>query len=173
MTSPREPRDIGVGPKPPRVRPTLALPEGVEAGLIGAISVALVYLLRDLTVGHALQTPGVLGTLLIEGAGTGVSNDPSAGAAAAFHCVHFAAWMVFGFLASAAVRRVEAGRWPVRMIWAGIGAAVVLTVSFDSWASAAGLPRVHLWAGALVGFGFMGAYLVWLHPDAAQDRKSS
>jgi hypothetical protein len=173
MSSPPESHDTGVGPKLPRVRPTLALPEGVEAGLIGGITVALVYLLRDLSVGNALQTPGVLGTLLIEGAGTGVSNDPSAGAAAAFHCIHFAAWIVFGFLASAAVRRVEAGLWPLRMIWAGIAAAVVLTLSFDSWASASGLPRTHLWAGALVGFGFMGAYLVWLHPEVAQDRKNS
>lgn len=168
MTSPPDANDTGIGPKLPRVRPSLALPEGIEAGLIGGFSVALVYLVRDLTVGNALQTPGVLGTLLLEGATTGVSNDPSAGAAAAFHCAHFAVWMAIGLLASAGVRQVEASRWPLGLMWAAIGVAVVLTVSFDSWASASGLPRVHLWAGALVGLGFMGAYLIWLHPDLAQ-----
>ena len=173
MTSPPDSRDTGVGPKAPRVRPTLALPEGVEAGLIGGFTVGLVYLVRDLSVGHAFQTPGLLGTLLLEGAATGVSNDPSAGAAAAFNCIHFAVWMVFGFMASAAVRQVEAGRWSVGTIWAGVAAVVVLTASFDSWAAASGLPRVHLWAGALVGFGFMGAYLAWLHPDAGKARKNS
>jgi phosphoglycerol transferase MdoB-like AlkP superfamily enzyme len=168
MTSSQDANDPGIGPKLPRVRPTLALPEGIEAGLIGAISVALVYLVRDLTVGNALHTPGVLGTLLFDGETTGASNDPSAGAAAAFHCVHFAIWMVIGLLAAAGVRQVEASRWPLGLMWVAIAVAVVLTVSFDSWASASGLPRVHLWAGALVGFGFMGAYLVWLHPDIAQ-----
>ena len=157
--------DSGVGPKPPRVRPTLALPEGLEAGLIGAFAVALVYLARDLTLGDPLYTPGVLGTLLLEGEGTGVSRDPSAGAAPAYHIIHFVLWIVFGFLASGAVRRIESGAWPRRILWAGVGVALVLTLMFDSWAAASGLPRFHLWAGALVGFGFMGAYLVWLHPE--------
>lgn len=168
MSSPPDPLDSGVGPKPPWVRPSLALPEGIEAGLIGAFSVALVYLLRDLSVGDPFHTPGVLGTLLLDGAGTGVSNDPSAGAAGAFHCVHFAVWMVIGLLASAGVRLVEASRFPLGLMWASIGVAVVLAVSFDSWAAASGLPRVHLWAGSLVGLGFMGSYLIWLHPDLAR-----
>lgn len=168
MTSPPPSHDTGVGPKPPRVRPSLALPEGIEAGLIGGLSVALVYLLRDLTVGDPLHTPGVLGTLLVEGSGTGVSNDPSLGAAAAYNLVHFSVWMVIGLVASFGVRQVEASRWPLGLMWISIGASVVLALSFDSWASASGLPRVHLWAGSLVGLGFMGAYLVWLHPDLAQ-----
>jgi hypothetical protein len=169
MTSPPDAKDSGVGPKPPRVRPSLALPEGIEAGLIGGFSVALVYLLRDLTAGASpVHTPGVLGTLLIEGAGTGVSNDPSAGAAAAYNLVHFAVWMGIGLLASYGVRQVESSRFPLGLMWAAIAAAVVLALSFDSWASDSGLPRVHLWAGSLVGLGFMGAYLVWLHPDIAQ-----
>jgi len=170
MASESPPPSRETGPKPPQVRPSLALPEGIEAGLIGAFTVALVYLARDLTTGNALHTPGMLGTLLIDGASTGASNDPSAGAAAAFHCIHFTAWMVMGLLASAGVRRVEAGRWPIGMMWVAVAVAVVLTISFDSWASASGLPSVHLWAGAMVGFGFMGAYLIWLHPELAQGR---
>jgi hypothetical protein len=158
------------GPKPPKVRPSLALPEGIEAGLVAAFSVALVYLVRDLSVGDALYTPGVLGTLLIEGARTGISADPSAGAAAAFHLIHFAVWVTIGLLASAGVRQVEAGRWHASMLGVAVALAVVLTVSFDSWAAASGLPHTHLWAGAMVGFGFMGCYLLWLHPDLLQDR---
>ncbi|MGI9590037.1 MAG: hypothetical protein ACR2P8_01615 [Myxococcota bacterium] len=169
MTSESKTPSREYGPKPPRVRPSLALPEGIEAGLIGGFSVALIYLIRDLSVGDPLFTPGVLGTLLIEGAATGVSRDPSAGAAAAFHLIHFSAWMVLGLLATFGVRQVEAGSWHVGTIGVGVAVAVVLTVSFDSWAAAAGLPNVHLWAGAMVGFGFMGCYLLWLHPDLAQN----
>lgn len=165
--------DSGVGPKPPRVRPTLALPEGVEAGLIGGFSVAIVYLIRDISIGNAMHTPGVLGTLLLEGSSTGVSNDPSLGAAAVYHCIHFTVWMALGFVASAAFRMVERGAWPARMLLVGLAVAVVLTVSFDSWAAAAGLPRFHLWAGALVGFGFMGAYLAWLHPEVLGPSRES
>ena len=45
----------------------LALPEGVEVGLIGALAVVAVYLVHDLTTSDWLYTPTVLGTLLRSG----------------------------------------------------------------------------------------------------------
>jgi hypothetical protein len=43
------------------------LPEGLEAGLVGAFAVVAVYLMRDVATGEPLNTPSVLGTLLFEG----------------------------------------------------------------------------------------------------------
>ena len=87
----------------------LALPEGVEVGLIGALAVVAVYVAHDLTTGDWLYTPTVLGTLLYAGpdAASMVVADPSAaepGVAALYSFVHFGAWMIAGFIASALVK---------------------------------------------------------------------
>ena len=147
----------------------LALPEGIEVGLIGALAVVAVYLVHDLTTPDWLFTPTVLGTLLFAGrdAASMVVADPTAaepGVAAIFHFVHFGAWMIAGFVASALVKLAER-RPEMRFLpLFAFATLIVLFFALDADVDATGIGRLHLWAGGLAGALATAAYLLWRHP---------
>ena len=148
----------------------LALPEGVEVGLIGALAVVAVYLVHDLTTSDWLYTPTVLGTLLLFGPDMAsmVVADPAAaepGVAALYSFVHFGAWMVVGFVASALMKLAE--RRPEMRFLPLLSFATLIAFFFalDSEVDATGIGRLHLWAGGLAGAFSIAAYLLWRHPS--------
>jgi hypothetical protein len=147
----------------------LVLPEGVEAGLIGAVAVAAVYLVHDLTTSDWLFTPTVLGTLLYAGpdAASMVVGDPAAaepGVAALYHFVHFAAWMIAGFAASALVKLAER-RPEMRFLpLLALASLIAFFFALDADVDATGIGRLHLWVGGLSGALATTAYLLWRHP---------
>jgi hypothetical protein len=147
----------------------LALPEGVEAGLVGAFAVVAVYLLHDLTTSSWLYTPTVLGTLLYDGrdAAGMVVADPTAaepGVAAIYHVVHFVLWLAAGFTASALVGLAE--RRPALRFIPVLAFFTLIAFFFalDGEVYATGIGRLHLWAGGLAGAIAIAGYLVWRHP---------
>jgi hypothetical protein len=165
MTGPLQTADPGS-----RQESDLALPEGIEVGLIGAFAVVAVYLAHDLTTGDWLYTPTVLGTLLHAGpdAASMVVADPAAaepGVAALYSFAHFGAWMVAGFVASAlmklAVRRPEMRFLPLL----AFATLIAFFFALDSEVDATGIGRLHLWAGGLAGALSIAAYLLWRHPS--------
>src|SRR5882757_3061805 len=81
---------------------TSVLTEGIAAGFLGATGVALWFLGVDLAAGHPLQTPSVLGGVLLRVLGGADNLGPLAGAAL-YTPFHFAAFLVIGIVASALV----------------------------------------------------------------------
>ena len=156
----------------------LTLPEGLEAGLVGALAVVAVYVVHDLTTPDWLYTPTVLGTLLYSGpdAASMVAADTTAaepGVAALYHGVHFALWIAAGFAASALARRAE--RRPVfrfLLLFAFV-ALIAFFFALDSEVDATGIGTLHLWAGGLAGALAIGAYLLWRHPAVIHSARAS
>jgi hypothetical protein len=148
-----------------RLRSPLVLPEGIEAGLVGAVSVAAVFFVHDVWIGEPLRTPSVLGTLLMSGAAAARTQAPVAGAAALYHAFHFLAWTALGFAGSALMVHAERTRahWlpPVAALLALVPLGVL-----DVFVRDAQLERMHLWLGGLTGIVAMGVFLAWRHPGA-------
>jgi hypothetical protein len=151
-----------------RLRSPLVLPEGIEAGLVGALGVAGVYFARDLWMGDPVHTPALLGTLLLSGAEAARSQSLAAGAAPLYHTLHFLAWIALGFAGSALMGYAERARVRWLPAVAAIAALVPLGV-LDVLVRNAQIERLHLWVGGLVGIAAMGGFLVWRHPGAVGD----
>ena len=157
--------------RPPRswLVPGLVFPEGLEAGLLGGFVVVAVYLLRDAWIGALMHTPSVLGIFLLEGVEAARVVRTDATAAVAYHLVHFAAWTVAGFVASALVRRAVERRELAWLPLAGLALAMLALVVIDGVVIETRLARPHLWAGGVSGLAAMGAFLFWLHPEALRN----
>jgi hypothetical protein len=156
----------------------LTLPEGLEAGLIGALAVVAVYVVHDLTTPDWLYTPTVLGTLLVSGpdAASMVAADTTAaepGVAALYHALHFALWIAAGFAASALMKLAE--RRPGLRVLPLLAFAALIGSFFalDSVVDATGIGTLHLWAGGLAGALAIGAYLLWRHPGVIASARAS
>lgn len=157
---------------PTRRETDLVVPEGLEAGLLGGLAVACVYLLGDLAAGDWLRTPRLLGAWMLGDAGSATAAE-STGYAAVFHGVHFAGWTLLGFATSALVSLAERRALRLRLAFAlaavGLGAA---TWALDRW-----LPELPggapLWVGGLVGSVTLLAFLAVRHPAVVRRRDRS
>lgn len=74
------------------------LKEGVVAGLLGAVAVALWFLLLDLINGRPLLTPSVLGQVLLLGRTVPETGTIHAGAVALYTVFHFTAFILFAMV---------------------------------------------------------------------------
>lgn len=146
----------------------MVLPEGAEVGLIGGLAVVVMFLARDLTAGHWLHTPSVLGTLLFYGPEAAREVVSAPGIAAVYNLIHFALWMVMGVVAVAAVKRAEAEPRMRFLPWAVLLGMLVVFIVLDVWVRETGLGRTHLWSGGVVAVTTVAALLVWRHPDAVR-----
>lgn len=70
--------------------------EGTDSGFLGAIAVAVWFLLLDVIRGVPLLTPSVLGQVLLFGEAQPVMDHAVFGAVLAYTVVHFAAFVAFG-----------------------------------------------------------------------------
>ena len=154
---------------PERRESDLVLPEGLEAGVVGGISVVAVYLIPDMLSGDWIRTPAELGGVLLGLSPQDVPGERG-GLVAIYTLVHFAAWAIAGFAGRAlmrlAQRRPELRRVPPTVF----GVWLVASVMADLWIAGHGLPVSHLWAGSLVGGCTFAAFLIWRHPDALRER---
>lgn len=81
--------------------------EGLIAGLLGALVVALFYLVVDLMRGMAFQTPSVLGEVLVLRRPDPTLAAVDAAAVAMYTGVHLLAFLAFGLFLTALVTRAE------------------------------------------------------------------
>jgi hypothetical protein len=81
--------------------------EGLIAGVLGAAVVALYYLGVDLTRGLALQTPSVLGEVLVMRRPDPTMDAVNTSAVMVYSGVHLLAFVAFGLLLTALVTRAE------------------------------------------------------------------
>lgn len=81
--------------------------EGIVAGLIGAVTVAIWFLIIDTLVREPLYTPAALGTVLFQGGGAPSDVVISAGPVIGYTLVHFAFFILFGVVLSGLIDQVE------------------------------------------------------------------
>jgi hypothetical protein len=149
-------------------RPFLA--EGTVAGLIGAVTIALWFLVVDTIRGRPLYTPSLLGTALFRGAGAVGSPETHAvllPMVVLFTLAHGLAFIVIGLIAVHLVRLAEKN--------ANYGFGVILFLVFFlsgfffvSMVFEADLLRALTWpavlAGNLLAVTAMGVYIARHHP---------
>jgi hypothetical protein len=155
-----------------RARSSLVLPEWIEAGLLGGLAVAAVFLVRDALLGEPLHTPSVLGVLLFQGVEAARATTSAPGAAVAYHAIHFSVWVLIGLVGAQVVRRAEdePGLWWLPL--ASLAVAVLVLVGLEGWVRETGLTRPRLWLGGLAGLAALGGFLLWRHPGALRRRAS-
>jgi hypothetical protein len=81
--------------------------DGVVAGLLGAATVAVWFLLFDVFEGVPLQTPTVLWRGLVRGAATAAPLTPAIGPVLGYTVVHVLAFVLFGIIAAWLVAGAE------------------------------------------------------------------
>ncbi len=86
-----------------KYKPQNALLEGSTAGMLGALAVAFWFLIIDLGRGGMFTTPALLDGLLLHGGAVPASLR----SAAEYSVVHFAAFVLFGVIASRLLKTSE------------------------------------------------------------------
>lgn len=141
--------------------------EGLFAGLIGAISVAIWFLVLDLVRGQVLFTPAALGSAVLYGARGVAAVQITAATVLGYTVLHVAAFLMLGFLASTLA--VAAERRP-ELILGLVLLFVVLEAAFIGFVAIAAnwlLGALEWWTIAvanLIAAAAMGAYLWNEHP---------
>ena len=141
------------------------LSRGLMTGLIGAVVVAVWFLLIDLAGGHAFRTPAALGSALLVG-----SNQEMAvsfAVVAAYTIVHLFAFAIAGVTFVVIAEQVE--RSPSFLLLAVLTAIVLEAVVVTSLALGAQwvLGTLGIWSvfvGNLLAVGSMGWYVWQTHP---------
>jgi hypothetical protein len=74
--------------------------EGITTGLIGAVIVAVWFLVADLIAGHPFRTPALLGAIIFNGMAAPSSVSVTAALVLGYTALHFFAFIMFGIAAS-------------------------------------------------------------------------
>ena len=141
--------------------------EGLIAGAIGGIAVALWFLAIDVTQGRVLFTPAALGSAVFIGARSAAEVQITAPMVLGYSVIHIGAFLVAGFVASALIS--EAEKDPPMLL-----GLILLFVTFEvlffgliaimaSWL----LGSIKWWTilvANLIAAGAMGFYLWREHP---------
>jgi len=140
-----------------------AVREGLLAGVLGAVAVALLYAAVDLWQGVPLRTPAALHALALRGVEAAQGVQPSAGPVLAFTALHVAVWSLAG--TGASILAAVSDAHP-RSAWMAGAALVAAFASTLTVAGAAELPQLalSLWSGTLLGSAVLAGTLLWRHP---------
>jgi ABC-type Mn2+/Zn2+ transport system permease subunit len=142
--------------------------EGIVAGLLGGLIVAIWYLLFDAASGHPLQTPNTLGRIFLRGDVNPGLRALVPKAILGYTVLHFVLYALAG-IALTLLIHLATRNIALRMgVWLGlviafcffVGLAYMLTIS-----TAQRLPVWSVLGGSVLGVGAMGAYLWRRHPQ--------
>jgi hypothetical protein len=165
--------DAPVSYAPPRRRSS-AIGDGFEAGAIGAVVVAVWFLLIDSLSGRPFYTPSLLGTALTRGAEEAIrSTEIAVGMVYAYTGIHFVLFILFGMLVASLVIQYE--RTPL-IGYLLVVAAVVFELGFLIFILAFAEPllvAIPWWAvlaGNLLAALAMAAYFMKRHPELRKIR---
>lgn len=141
--------------------------EGIIAGLIGAVVVAIWFLLVDMVTVRPFFTPAALGAVIFKGAISADQLVVEPGIIISYTLMHFAAFIVFGVILSALVTQAE--RFPP-LVFALVILFVVFEVFFIAMVAMLGawvLEQIAWWSvlmGNLLAAIAMSWYLWRVHP---------
>jgi hypothetical protein len=142
--------------------------EGLVAGALAHLAIALVLVFSDLFAGRGvLYTPTLVGSVLLEGGRQGCQVTPNATILLAYSSVHLSTLVLFGFLASWLIQ----GSQERPILWFG-ALYVFILVAWHVSAAALGLlgraqECLSLWPATLAGLAgalVMAGYLWRSHP---------
>jgi hypothetical protein len=141
--------------------------EGLLAGLIGALIVAVWYLVVDLGQGEAFYTSNLLGQVFVRGGSGPADAGVSSPAVLQYFLLHFGWFLLFG-LGLAALIHLATRNSAFRMgVWLYLVTGTVFFFGLSyllTWLSGLGFPVWTISAGTLLGVGSMGIYLWLRHP---------
>ncbi len=149
------------------MRTSPILRQGIVAGLIGALVVAVWFLVVDSIAGRPLFTPAALGSAILNGTGPPVGVEFSAATVLGYTMMHFAAFLLAGVVASVLVTQAE--KTP-HLVFGIIVLFVVVETFFIFMVAMLGtwLMEELAWWSVLVGNVLaavsMGGYLLKVHP---------
>ena len=147
---------------------SLVIREGITAGLLGAVGVAIWFLGVDLIAGQPLYTPGLLGQALLSVLGHGIQHGVLFNAAA-YTVFHLVSFMLVGFLLS---EIVEIARRVPQVSVGFVLFFVVFEVGFYGVAAMISqsdfigrLAWYQIGAANLLASALMGGYIWRKHPE--------
>ena len=141
--------------------------QGIVAGLIGAVVVAVWFLVVDSIAGRPMFTPAALGSAIFHGAGGPPGVDISANTVVGYTFIHVAAFLLAGVLVSALVTQAERAPY---LIFGMILLLVIFETFFIAMVAMLGtwLMEALAWWSVLVGnllaAASMGGYMLKVHP---------
>jgi hypothetical protein len=139
--------------------------DGAVAGMLGALTVAIWFLIFDISGGTPFQTPALLATALFHPFG---AHPATLVAAAEYSVVHLMAFVAFGISASILVEAAERNRSllpPLVMIMAIFEVAFVVLVMLLGHALPGSLSWWSVLVGNLLATAAMLGYFFNRHPD--------
>jgi hypothetical protein len=154
-----------------QIRQHSTVREGVIAGLLGAVGIAVWFFIIDLASGRPLYTPNLLGRSLTTLFGPDISRDSMFMHVALYTVFHFGVFIVIGIFVAYLVHRADSNP----AILAGF---LMLFVAFEiGWYGLTALFS-EVWgnfawwqvmAANLIAAVLMGAYLWRLHPQLRRE----
>jgi hypothetical protein len=151
-----------------RTRTRRIIAEGIVAGLVGALTVAVWFFFVDLIRGQPLLTPGALGSFVFFRIENLAEVQVTPGTVLGYSVIHVLLFGVFGILASAFIARAE--KTP-HLVLLGVVLFIVLQALFFGYLAIAAeflLGNLAWWAiaaGNLLAAFFMGGFFVVRHPE--------
>jgi hypothetical protein len=153
------------------LRPHRALRHGITAGLLGAVTVAVWFLILDTLLREPLYTPAALATVVLEGGGGPADVTITAGRVVGYTILHFAFFMLAGLLLDGMTEQVQ--RFPP-LIFGLLILFVVYETLFVALVAILGawvLSAIAWWSvlvGNLLAAVAMGLYMWRAHPGLAE-----
>jgi len=148
-------------------QPRSVVQEGVVTGLIGAVGVAVWFLVIDTISGRPFFTPAVLGSAMFFGLRDAAAVTIEFRAVAAYTAIHIAAFLTTGIVVAAMLAEV---RKTPHMLWLLVEFFVVFEVAFYAVIAVAfspvsgALAGINVAVGNLIAAGGMGYYLWRTNP---------
>jgi hypothetical protein len=147
--------------------------DGVMAGLLGGLIIALWFLIFDAASGRPLQTPALLAAALLHGSRTPVElTGPAWILVAEYTFAHFAVFALLGAIGALLIDGAE--RHPELF-----GTLLIFTIAFEVFfialvmlagpAAAAAMPWWKIIAGNLMATAGMLGFFLWRQPTLAQN----
>ena len=145
--------------------------EGVIAGLLAAMGIAVWFFIIDLAAGRPLYTPNLLGASLTTLFGPDISRDSMFMHVAIYTVFHFAVFIAIGILVASLVHRAEShpallAGFLMLFVAFEIGWYGLTALLSETWGSFAWW---QVMAANVIAAVLMGAYVWRLHPELRQE----
>src|SRR5260221_8376207 len=146
--------------------------DGAIAGIIGAVVVAMWFLISDTIRGHPLETPSLLATTLLHGVRTSEVHRGLVQLALEYSLIHFSAFIAFGIAGALLLETCETEQSLLFSLVIFFVAFEVFFIAVLLFLGPNAMAQLTWWGiiiGNLLATAAMLSYFFWQHPRLAQD----